>query len=85
MAEPIRFIGWPAVMTKRTAAAYLDCLDSEGKMRPTFREWTRRDGFPEPRDGQYLKRDLDYFLARWFGTADPVSASRDDLDKMFGT
>jgi len=76
--------GWPAVMTPRTAAAYLDSLRPGGDLGSRWEWWRGRPGFPQARRGNYFKREIDDFLASFFGYADPVVQSKKELDERFG-
>ena len=76
--------GWPAVMTPRTAAAYLDSITASGRPGSRWDWWRRRYGFPKPTHGNYFKREIDDFLASFYGYADSVEQSAKELDERFG-
>lgn len=84
VVEIQHFPGWPAVMTPKTAAAYLDSLRSDGRLGSRWEWWRSRDGFPEASHGNYFKREIDDFLALFFGYADPVHQSKREHDERFG-
>ncbi len=78
---------WPATMRPETAAAYLDCVGTDGRTRGRFVEWKRKPGFPEPdpETGTYYKATIDAFLERYFGYGDPVEATERHFDRIFET
>ena len=78
---------WPALMTPQTLAAYLDCLDANGKGRAKLRLFKQHTAFPEadPATGMFYRLEIDKFLDIYFGRADPVEATRGRLDRRFGT
>ena len=77
---------WPALMTRQTLAAYLDCVDRDGNTRAKFRLFKQHAAFPEADSttGMYYRPDIDKFLDIYFGRADPVEATRGRLDRRFG-
>ncbi len=70
-------------MTLHTLAAYLDCLDKNGKIRAKFRVFKQHVAFPkpDPMTGMFYRPEIDNFLDIYFGRADPIQATRAALDR----
>ena len=66
IANDDRLAEWPAIMSPRTLAKYLDCSDTAA-LSNLLRKWRER-GFPakDQPTGRYYRADVDAFLETYY-------------------